>query len=343
MRGERLFRDWRGVSKVVGVLLLVAVVILLATIVAVGVTGYSDRLSTLDAGAAFSLSQHPAGVQMNVESIGTDVTVRVNGDAIYELDPGDAGTSVVLPMAPGDRIVGTSGDGTQDVLIDETILDCSRLGDFIAYYDFEEGSDPTRVEDKSCNDNHGTLENDSGTAGPQWSGGSLRFDGTDDYVNVTGITTDDADNVSEFTVAVKYTQTGSSNRVNQVIEHQFSDGSREWFLETSDSVPEPYDVGQYSMDYAVQYNSEVAVSTAVSPGESHVVVGTYDGSDYQLYVDGENKGGGSHTQQTEMGTLRIGRDWESQNQYFDGEISEIRLYYYEFNQEEVELLTDIMD
>lgn len=343
MLGERLVRDWRGVSKVVGVILLVAVVILLATIVAVGATGYSDQLSTLDAGAAFSLSQHPAGIQMNVESIGTDMTVRVNGDTLYELDAGDAGTSLVLPVAPGDRIVGTSGDDTQSVLIDETILDCSRLGDFIAYYDFEKGSDPTRVEDKSCNDNHGTLENDSGSDGPQWSDGSLRFDGNDDYVNVTGITTDEADNVSEFTIAVKYTQTGSSNRVNQLVEHQFSDGSREWFLETSDSVPEPYDVGQYSIDYAVQYNSEVAVSTAVSPGESHVVVGTYDGNDYQLYVDGENKGGGSHSQPTEMGTLRIGRDWEQTNQYFDGEISEIRLYYYEFNQEEVKLLTDVMD
>jgi len=345
MREELLPRDWRGVSKIVGVVLLVAVVLLLATIVAVGVTNYSDELSTLDAGAAFSLSQHPAGIQMNVESIGTNVTVRVNGDPLSKLDTGDAGTSLVLPIAPGDRVVATSGSDSQSVLIDETVLDCSRLGDFIAYYDFEKGSDPTRVEDKSCNDNHGTLENDSGSD-PQWASGSLRFDGTDDYVNVTGITTDDADNVSEFTIAVTYTQTGSSNRVNQVIEHQFSDGSREWFLETSDSVPEPYDVGQYSIDYAVQYDSEVAVSTAVSPGSTHVVVGTYDGNDYQLYVDGESKGGGSHSQQTEIGTLRIGRDWEqkgSNGQYFDGKISEIRLYYYEFNQEEVELLTDVMD
>jgi hypothetical protein len=343
MRGAPLWRDWRGVSKVVGVVLLVAVVILLATVVAVGVTAYSAQLNTLDAGAAFSLSQHPAGIQMNVESIDTEITVRVNGDTLHRLDAGDAGTSLVVPVAPGDRIVGMSGDDTQNVLIDETILDCSRLGDVIAYYDFEKGSDPARVTDKSCNDNHGTLENESGSGGPQWADGSLRFDGTDDYVNVTGITTDNADNVSEFTIAVTYTQTGSSNRVNQLVEHQFSDGSREWFLETSDSVPEPYDVGQYSMDYAVQYNSEVAVSTAVSPGESHVVVGTYDGNDYQLYVDGENRGGGSHSQSTEMGTLRIGRDWEDKDQYFDGEISELRLYYHEFNREEVELLTDIMD
>jgi FlaG/FlaF family flagellin (archaellin) len=109
MREELLPRDWRGVSKVVGVVLLVAVVLLLATIVAVGVTNYSDELSTLDAGAAFSLSQHPAGIQMNVESIGTNVTIRVNGDPLSKLDTGDAGTSLVLPIAPGDRVVATSG------------------------------------------------------------------------------------------------------------------------------------------------------------------------------------------------------------------------------------------
>jgi hypothetical protein len=176
----------------------------------------------------------------------------------------------------------------------------------------------------------------------------LRFDGTDDYVTVPQLNTPGTVDVSEFTVAVEYTMTGHPDRspgredyrdIQQLVEHRFSGGNFEWFVETTAAETDPY-----GLQYAVEYPGATAVSDEeYAVGEERVVVGTYDGAQATVYVDGSRVDTAPHGDDVEMGKLRIGRDFESDIQHFEGCISELRLYYSAFGDAEVRTLTTAID
>jgi hypothetical protein len=330
------------VVPVIGNLLLVTVAVIIGVTLAVlGIT-FLDGLGAPTAEGTFEYEQTPVGLEITPEVLGTDVSVKLNGEQVTTIESGSAGESVLVPTAPNDRLTIVSRDGEKSVFLEEEIDERSEVGDFISYYTFQEGNDDTELADESGNDNDGDLKDDRAGSRPTWAGCGLRFDGSGDYVNVPDITTAGTNNVEEFTIAVTYEQTGNAGDVNQLVEHQFG-GGEEWFIETSPaSITESYSNG-YSVDYAVEYSDHVASSTAVSQNTRHTVVGTYDGSDYSLYVDGQQVDSGSHSQAVGMGDMRIGRDYEDESQYLNGEICEMRLYYAAFDSSEVELITNAMD
>lgn len=335
-------RESRGATPLVGNILLVAVALVIAVVLVTLSFSFLDATGTPTAEAEFEYEQTAAGLEMRPVALGTDVHVELNGQRVATFESGSAGQRKLIPTAPGDRLVVVSADGERTALVEEEIDDRAEIGDFISYYTFDGSGD---VTDRSGNGNDGSLEANGGD-GPVRAGCGLSFDGDGDYVDVDDITVEDVDSVDEFTIAVAYEQTGSGDRINQLIEHQFSDdgNDEEWFLETSHAGnSESYNPGAYSVDYAVEYPSEVAAADAVSLNTRHVVVGTYDGSEYELYVDGKSVGSGEHDETVGMGALRIGKDFESDTQYFDGEMCELRLYYAAFDGEEVERITTVME
>jgi len=185
----------RGASTVVGVLLLVGVVVVVGGVVALGALTFLDGTGAPQATATFDYEQTPVGLRMTPSVISTTVTVQLNGRDVATFTPDSAGQSVVLPTAPGDRVTVVSRDRERSVLVQRTVEGRSQIGDFIAYYTFDSGSPDTLV-DRSGNGNNGTINGD-----PTVNGESLSFDGTDDYVAVTGLNTP-VPNVSAFTVAV---------------------------------------------------------------------------------------------------------------------------------------------
>lgn len=327
----------RGASSVLANVLLVAIVVILAVTLVVLSAAFLDDTGTPTAEAAFEFQQTPAGVEIVPTALGQPVTVKLNGRSIATLDSGDAGVPTLLPTAPGDEITVVSTDGERSLLLRRTVDERDEVGDFIAYYTFESGSGST-VVDRSRNDNDGTLETD-GSEGPTWnSEGSLSFDGTDDYVTIDDITTAGVDSVGSFTVAATLSFEGETGDVQQVVEHRGADGN-EWFLET-EATNTPFD-----LSYAVNFPDEVLSSArTVSVDEEVVVVGTYDGDsdEYRLYLDGEEVASDTFDRPVEMGTLRLGRDFESSNQYLDGRLSEFRLYYTAFDSSEVASITEAM-
>ena len=325
----------RGASTVIGILLLVGVAVVVGSVVAVGALTFLDGLGTPQATADFSYERTAAGLEMTPEAISTAVSVQLNGREVATFQPRDAGQSVLLPTAPGDRITVVSRDGEQSVLVQEEIDERSEIGDFIAYYTFEGADGDTTLEDQSGNDNDGTLESvDDEEA---WTGNSYDFDGAD-YFSVSDIEVPGT-GVDEFTIAVAFKQDepGGSDDVSQLVEHQY--GGNEWFLETRDTGSNTYEI-----DYAVEFDDEqVSSGTDYGLGERHVAVGTYDGSEYDLYVDGTRVGGGTHDDTVGTDEMHIGRDFESDIQYFDGEMYEIRLYYTAFDGEQVQVITNAME
>lgn len=322
----------RAAAPVVGNILLVGIAIVLAVSLSVLALGFLEGGGTPTGEASFGYEQVPTGLEMTAEALGTDVSVELNGRPFAQFGADEAGRTVLIPTAPNDRITVVSRDADRTVLVDKRIDERSEIGDFVAYYTFGAGSGST-LNDHSGNGNDGSLQGD-----PAWlGGGGLRFDGTDDYVKVEDISAPVA--VDEFTVAVAYRQRGpGSDTISQLVEHTWS--GNEWFLETRDDGS-----GDYRLEYAVGYPDaagQLQSGYDYAHGERRVAVGTYDGSEFALYVDGTEVGRGSYSRPVDMGDMTLARDFERSIQYLEGDIYEVRLYYDAFDADEVDSITRAM-
>lgn len=332
----------RAVTPVLGNILLVAVALVIGMVVVTASLALLTGYGTPTAEAAFEDEQTPAGLQMSPTVIGTDVDVLLNGNSVGTFEATSAGESLLVPTAPGDTITVVSRDEDRTVLVSKAIEDRSEIGDFIAYYPFET-QDESSLFDQSGNENQGTIEDD-----PQWHDGSLQFDGVDDYVTVSDISVADVSQVSEFTIAVAYETDDSAKQ--ELIEHKSGDDN--WMLELK-----PCDHSQvgsvcsggdrytpvFSVDEAGGSQAHQIFAGGLDPGESHVVVGTFDGSEHALYLDGTFKTkSGEFQSEISMGEVTIGKDNEGNFDYFNGSISEIRLYYTAFDADQVTSITRAM-
>jgi len=330
----------RGASTVVGVLLLVGVVVVVGGVVALGALTFLDGTGAPQATATFDYEQTPVGLRMTPSVISTTVTVQLNGRDVATFTPDSAGQSVVLPTAPGDRVTVVSRDRERSVLVQRTVEGRSQIGDFIAYYTFDSGSPDTLV-DRSGNGNNGTINGD-----PTVNGESLSFDGTDDYVAVTGLNTP-VPNVSAFTVAVAY-RTYDGDKKQELVEH--ISGSDNWGMEIKPCRPSCSSTSKtynpnFFVDEAAGSQTGQIFAGEQETGDREVLVGTYDRNTgtTEVYIDGESQATGSFSSEINMGDFYIGRDAEGGNDHLDGKIYEIRLYYTAFDSEEVQTITAAME
>jgi flagellin-like protein len=296
--------DRRGQSEVIGTLLLVAIVVVAGASVglfALGLVNLGGPTGEL----VVETRETDAGVVVEPQAVGQEAEIRVGGTPVGRITPDGTGDDIFVPAAPGERVTVVAAEDGRTVLFAETVSE-GDAGDFVAYYTFTAGSGDTLV-DRSASDNDGTLRGD-----PTWvndsEGAALAFDGGDDHVTVDDLAATGTTNVTEFTVAAKYRITGggdSPNAVQQVAEHATprAGSNFEWFLET------------------------------------HVVVGTYDGSSMRLYVDGTRVGQQPLGEDVEMGDLVIGADSDRSSQFLEGRIYELRLYYTGMTDSEVRTLT----
>lgn len=321
----------RAVSPVVGVTLMVAITVVLAAVVVALLTGTVTLGVAPTTDTAVSLDSTNAGTDLSPQFGGSqEVDVRLNGETLVTINGSDTGRTIFLPTAPGDEVLLVASDGKGDVLIRET-FDADEAGDFVAYYPFDDGGGTT-LKDESLNGNDGTLEDD-----PQWvsdaQGSALEFDGSDDYVQVDNLNTGTGD-VEEFTVAVTF-QPDSTGSIQQLAEHNA--GGEEWHVETT---------GDSNVRFAVNYTAGEFVETTSDPltaGKTYVVTGTYDGQQYDLYLNGSHVGGGSYDSEVNMGNMRLGKDDSGAGQEFDGRVYEYRLYYTAFDDHQAEMLEKVMD
>jgi flagellin-like protein len=328
----------RGMTPIVGNLLLVAVVLVLAVAIVVLSATFLEQTGTPTAEASFDYEQHPAGLKLIPRALGVDTIVKLDGEPVTTIEADQAGRAVLVPTTPGDRLTVVSRAGDRSVLIDKRIDDRREIGDLIAQYDFESGSGTTLV-DRSGNDNDGSL-----VGNPVWRSSSLEFNGTDDAVAVTNL--DAPVEFDEFTIAVTYE--AQDNSKQELVEHK--SGTDNWLLElkpcshsqspcTSSGGYQPV----YTVDQANGSQTGQIFGDRVEPGTRQTLVGTFDGSEYTLYVDGDAASNGTYTGAISMGDLDIARDFEFDGDYLDGRIAEIRLYYTAFDDEEVAVITDAMD
>lgn len=217
----------------------------------------------------------------------------------------------------------------------------------LAYWKFNENDwngTTDEVIDSSNNGNHGTALMDTVTS--QYGfGGSAKFDGTGDYIalrNSSDVEEDTApltglNNSTSLAVSAWFrteTLSGGEDGLRYIVSKEYGGSNQTSFilrLNTSTDKIEFYLGGD---SYVGTFSDEI------DPNVWYHVVGTWDGSDMNLYLDGllvdsASKTGytGSTTYPVRIGSLNLGGNTNQRN--WHGEIDEIRIYNEHLTQENV--------
>jgi hypothetical protein len=199
----------------------------------------------------------------------------------------------------------------------------------VAYWRFDEDSGTTAYD--TVNDNHGTLHNFDWTANSGWTtgkiGGSLSFDGVDDYVSVSAISALAGDNLTAQAWISLDEFTGAWNPV--LTQHDLSNYGYYFYI--ANYMPKFYVFS--SSGFAQVTSPEI-----INKEQWYHVAGTNDGLNLKLYVDGQLKITAPSVGMT--GThynAYIGCEI-SNPLYYNGLIDEVRIYNRALTGTEIEYL-----
>jgi len=185
------------------------------------------------------------------------------------------------------------------------------------HWALNETSGTTTVDSIGSSD--GTLVNFPGD-NSQWScfnGGSLLFDGVDDYVSLP--TESDYDYTTAITVAA-WVNVTSFNVADQAI---VTKGDTAWRLERNAGT----DTVKFTVD-GLATNTVVQGSISINDDNWHHVAGVYDGSDLLLYVDGvlDNSVTATGTMDENNDAVYLGGNAGVAGRGFNGRIDDVYIY-----------------
>jgi len=217
----------------------------------------------------------------------------------------------------------------------------------IAYYKFNEGADNTCLGGVNdvCNSGSGDSALDGAQSGMSvpatatsgWTnsgkiGKALNFDGSDDYINLTGRTLIADD--SPYTISL-WAKTNSSSGLHQL----FNSGQ---VGATGYSVL----IRQSNSDWMANHYSgssdpEVRHTGGVTVGAWTHIVMTWDGANIRLYTQGILRATTAVVTHGRESTYNYigaeGTDYASPSEFFNGIIDNVRVYNYALNQDEIKL------
>ena len=194
----------------------------------------------------------------------------------------------------------------------------------------------TTVLDWSGHGHNGTLMN-----GPQWvagyDGGALKFDGTNDYV--------DLGTPSELYLPQNYTyvawfKVGRDINGNSGPQYLLCIGSRsDLVFGVEDGVGTNGDLSLHYYDTAPGFHAVSVGQTVWSSDDWHMVAGTKDSATgHKIYLDGQLKNSDTNTNNDNYATTRMisigARAWTG-HQFFNGTIDDVRIYSKALTQEEI--------
>jgi len=152
------------------------------------------------------------------------VVYEISGAAAEEEPPtGDSTYSICGSGCNTTWQEASTGDGTLRHN-DGNVWISDKLSDYVAYYDFQEGSG-TSLNDLSTNLNTGTL---TGTNASDWMNDGLRYDGIDNFVNISDSASLSFTNALSVVVKLKNYSAPLLNA--RVISKYDTDNRREWNL-----------------------------------------------------------------------------------------------------------------
>lgn len=208
-------------------------------------------------------------------------------------------------------------------------------GALVGYWKLDESTGDI-ANDSSRGDNNGTLS-PAAPNGPGklpdsscWAGGCFNFDGTDDYISLSGPTNTN----NAFTWAARIYPT------NVTKDQMFMGGNLS-------GVSNAFYFRLYqsrlfvSIHTGAQQTLQAPSSSALANGKFYFVSAVYDGSTLRLYQDGEEVASSTlNATLSTWGIGRIGRWTDSDQRSFVGRIDDVRIYNRALTEKEIEQLYD---
>ncbi len=212
----------------------------------------------------------------------------------------------------------------------------------IGHWRLDETSSSVPINDSSSRGNDGETQNFASPSGPTSDAanidgnlGAFRFDGVNDYIRIGA---DDSLRLSDgtYSQALWIKPTSYDDRYHGVIGYQVGNsvGTRYPFIYVrNDAIYAGFGTGGNSW-------KGIVADDVIDIGSWNHVAVTFDGDTMQLSVNGEvvgtnsNMGGSLPT--TEYGQLDIGRV----NNYFVGQLDDVRMYDRALSQAEVQALAE---
>ncbi|MFH1724602.1 MAG: LamG-like jellyroll fold domain-containing protein [Elusimicrobiota bacterium] len=196
----------------------------------------------------------------------------------------------------------------------------------MGYWRLDAGSGSVAI-DSSGYDSHGTIH------GAIWAdgqvGGAMSFDGANDYVDLG---TASPIRVAHPSIAVWFKSDGGAN--DDMVSSAHDNGRNGYRLGTkyNDASELTWLVGD-----ANGFDILFTEGADINDGNWHFVVGTYDGSNIRLYLDGVLYGAELSTRiVTHTSRLFIGGRGGSPGCYFDGLLDEVAIFNRALTQEEIQ-------
>ena len=198
-------------------------------------------------------------------------------------------------------------------IVTENLVLCLDAGNSKSY----PGSGTTWT-DLSGNGNTGTLVNGVGynTA----NGGSLSFDGVDDYAISTQSFTFSSNNPLTISVWVKINSLTLDGAFYRRILN---------FTNNHGIITSPTDVGWYTA------GANLIAPTPISTGVWYNVEYVYTGSQHQIYLNGELKNTETSSNAAINSVLWVGRYYGTNDGRFNGNISKVSIYNRALTQSEI--------
>ncbi|MCX6789152.1 MAG: LamG domain-containing protein [Candidatus Gribaldobacteria bacterium] len=218
----------------------------------------------------------------------------------------------------------------EDMLGSPKLISEGGTGSYVAYWPMDEGAGDTAY-DKSVNHNNGDLAGACPGAAtcPTWTtngkfGKALSFDGGD-YVDIA-----DNDSLSPnvaVSVSAWVKRTGTSGQI-----------AGKWGVSTEYSLYINGGVGVSEPGFFISSGGITAAdSNTVIDTNWHHLVGTYDGANIRIYIDGILKGTQSKTgnMSNTAATFSIGRESGQAAGLFSGSIDEVKIYPFALSPAEI--------
>ena len=177
---------------------------------------------------------------------------------------------------------------------------------------------PGIVTDLTKNRSIGTLIN-----GPTYSGGNIVLDGTNDYITIPASAAIDVSTNTTFEIWIKpsstISNTGQSNADVAFIRKQTSGAG--FILEVFGTTG-----SNKTLAFWVNYPSGASVTYTLNANTWYQIVGTYNGSVCNLYVNGNLVATSSFSSSGQATNTAVHIGYFQNSRYFNGSVSISRIY-----------------
>jgi len=203
-------------------------------------------------------------------------------------------------------------------------------GGLLAYLKFDDVAETT-VPDRTANGNDATVSgainrtSQAPVSGRDGASRALSFDGTNDHVNFG---TSPAIGTSDFTVEA-WVRTGMSTDGVIAQSRQNGTSNGQWTFQIGNGASNAGKL--YFMDWSTNYGFQCLSSSTVNDNTWHHIAFRRSGTSGQMFIDGNADletacDGGSSEISYQSLDYALGFDRRDSNDYFDGEMDEVRVW-----------------